>query len=157
MVPKSKSKTRPKKKNGRPSPYIDPQQLHRLCAKQCTDEDLAACFGVSTKTIQRRKLDKHRLQVVEQIRDDKGAVLGESVFRGTFAEIMERGRALGRVSVRSSLFRLMNSKNGIAATIFLAKNLLGYRDVVPERPPSEEDAPVDIVWDTPQAPANDAT
>jgi hypothetical protein len=42
---------------------------------------------------------------------------------------MERARAKGRVSVRRNLFRLANAGN-IAAAIFLAKNLLGYRDVV---------------------------
>jgi hypothetical protein len=42
---------------------------------------------------------------------------------------MERARAKGRVSVRRSLFRLAANGN-IAAAIFLAKNLLGYRDVV---------------------------
>jgi hypothetical protein len=42
---------------------------------------------------------------------------------------MERARAKGRVSVRRSLFR-MAAANNVAAAIFLAKNLLGYRDVV---------------------------
>ena len=42
---------------------------------------------------------------------------------------MEHGRAKGRVSVRRSLFRLAQRGN-VAAAIFLAKNLLGYRDVV---------------------------
>jgi hypothetical protein len=42
---------------------------------------------------------------------------------------MDRAKAKGRVSVRRSLFRLAAAGN-IAAAIFLAKNLLGYRDVV---------------------------
>ena len=44
------------------------------------------------------------------------------------AEIMDRARAKGRVSVRRSLFR-MAAANNVAAAIFLAKNLLGYKDV----------------------------
>jgi len=42
---------------------------------------------------------------------------------------MERAKAKGRVSVRRNLFRLASGGN-VAAAIFLAKNLLGYRDVV---------------------------
>src|SRR5689334_24434388 len=72
---------------------------------QCTDEEVAAFFGVSTRTIERRRS-------VEK-----------------FREIMDQGRAKGRVSVRRNLFRLANAGN-VAAAIFLSKNLLGYRDVV---------------------------
>src|SRR5207237_4366466 len=72
---------------------------------QCTDEEVGAFFGVSTRTIERRRK-------VEKFRD-----------------IMDQGRAKGRVSVRRSLFKLANAGN-IAAAIFLSKNLLGYKDVV---------------------------
>jgi hypothetical protein len=81
------------------------RELEKLCGMQCTDEEIAAFFGVSTRTIVRRR----RVQ--------------------KFNEIMENARAKGRVSVRRSLFKLANAGN-IAAAIFLAKNLLGYRDVV---------------------------
>jgi hypothetical protein len=84
---------------------IDLAELEKLCGMQCTDEEVAAFFGVSTRTIVRRR----RVQ--------------------KFNEIMENARAKGRVSVRRSLFRLANAGN-IAAAIFLAKNLLCYRDVV---------------------------
>jgi hypothetical protein len=40
---------------------------------------------------------------------------------------MERGKAKGRVSLRRNLFRLANAGN-VAASIFLSKNLLGYKD-----------------------------
>jgi len=39
------------------------------------------------------------------------------------------GHAKGRISVRWHLFR-QAAGNNLAAAIFLAKNLLGYRDVV---------------------------
>jgi len=89
----------------RPKVKIDLAELEKLCGMQCTDEEIAAFFGISTRTIVRR--------------------------RGVqkFNEIMENARAKGRVSVRRNLFRLANAGN-IAAAIFLAKNLLGYRDVV---------------------------
>ena len=89
----------------RPEAKIDLGELEKLCTMQCTDEEVAAFFGVSTRTVERRRQNKQ------------------------FSEIMDRARAKGRVSVRRNLFRLSNAGN-IAATIFLSKNLLGYRDVV---------------------------
>ena len=41
-------------------------------------------------------------------------------------------RPKGRVSLRRNLWKLANNGN-VAACIFLAKNLLGYRDVVNTR------------------------
>jgi hypothetical protein len=84
---------------------IDLAELEKLCVLQCTDQEIAAFFGVSTRTIVRRR----RVQ--------------------KFNEIMENARAKGRVSVRRALFKLANAGN-VAAAIFLSKNLLGYRDVV---------------------------
>jgi len=46
-----------------------------------------------------------------------------------FRDIMDQGRVKGRVSVRRHLFRLAAAGN-VAAAIFLAKNLLGYKDIV---------------------------
>jgi hypothetical protein len=89
----------------RPKAEIDLVELEKLCGMQCTDEEIAAFFGVSTRTIERRRQAKQ------------------------FGEIMDRAKAKGRVSVRRSLFRLAAGGN-IAAAIFLAKNLLGYRDVL---------------------------
>jgi hypothetical protein len=89
----------------RPEAKIDPVELEKLCAMQCTDEEIAAFFGVSTRTIERRRKVKK------------------------FNEVMESARAKGRVSVRRALFRLANNGQ-IAAAIFLSKNLLGYKDYV---------------------------
>src|SRR4051812_45265120 len=89
----------------RPEAKIDLAELEKLAGMQCTNEEIAAFFGVSTRTIERR-------------------CRGE-----TFRDAIEQGRAKGRVSVRRSLFKLANAGN-VAAAIFLSKNLLGYRDVV---------------------------
>jgi len=89
----------------RPKTKIDLEELGKLCGLQATNEEIAAFFGVSAKTIERRReLPK-------------------------FREMMDQARAKGRVSVRRNLFKLANGGN-VAAAIFLAKNLLGYRDVV---------------------------
>src|SRR4051812_49206899 len=89
----------------RPETQIDLAELEKLCGMQCTDEEIAAFFGVSTRTIERRR----KIQ--------------------RFGEVMDRAKAKGRVSVRRSLFKLAAAGN-VAAAIFLSKNLLGYRDVV---------------------------
>ena len=68
-------------------------------------KEIAAFFGVSSRTIVRRRLVPK------------------------FREIMDQARAKGRISVRRSLFKLAAAGN-VAASIFLSKNLLGYKDVV---------------------------
>lgn len=88
----------------RPKVKIDLAELEKLCSLQCGDEELAAFFEVSVRTILRRR------QVPK------------------FREVMERGRARGKVSLRRYLWKLAANGN-VAACIFLSKNLLGYRDV----------------------------
>lgn len=100
---------------------IDLTELEKLCSLQCTDEEIAAWFGTTTKTLQRRrKRDKQ------------------------FAEIMDNARQKGKVSVRRNLFKLANDGN-VGAAIFLAKNLLGYRDQVEHAHLGPENGPVRIV------------
>jgi hypothetical protein len=89
----------------RPEAKIDLAELEKLCGMQCTDEEIAAFFGVSSRTISRRRKVQR------------------------FNDIMEHAKAKGRVSVRRSLFKLAGAGN-VAAAIFLSKNILGYRDVV---------------------------
>ena len=103
----------------RPESKIDLVELEKLCGMQCTDEEVAAFFGVSTRTIERRRR-------VER-------------FRG----VMERAKAKGRVSVRRNLFRLASGGN-VAAAIFLAKNLLGYRDVLSNEHSGPNGGPIPI-------------
>src|SRR6266849_512343 len=62
-------------------------------------------------------------------------------FDVSFREIMDRGRAKGRVSVRRALFRLAAAGN-IAAAIFLAKNLLGYKDFVSNEHSGPDGTPI---------------
>jgi len=89
----------------RPQVKIDLGELEKLGGLQCTIDEIAAFFGVSSRTIERRcKMLK-------------------------FREIIDNARAKGRVSVRRSLFKLANQGN-VAAAIFLSKNLLGYKDVI---------------------------
>jgi IS30 family transposase len=88
-----------------PTKTIDLEEVKKLAQMQCTDEEIAAWFGVSRSTIARRKRKKD------------------------FREIIDNGMAQGRISVRRHLFKESQDGN-VAATIFLAKNLLGYRNVL---------------------------
>jgi hypothetical protein len=103
----------------RPKVNIDLTELEKLCGMQCTDEEIAAFFGVSTKTIERRR----------------------KVSR--FREIMDQAKAKGRISVRRSLFRQANSGN-VAASIFLSKNLLGYKDIVSNEHSGPDGNPIQL-------------
>lgn len=103
----------------RPKSTIDLDELERLCAMQCTDEEIAAFLGVSTRTIERRRK------------------------MPSFREAMERGKAKGRLSVRRNLFRLATNGN-LGANIFLAKNLLGYKDVVSNEHTGPERGPIQL-------------
>ena len=42
-------------KTGRPEAEMDMEELEKLCAMQCTDEEIAAWFNVSSRTIERRR------------------------------------------------------------------------------------------------------
>src|SRR5882724_4442904 len=90
---------------GRKRIEIALDEVERLASLQCTEDELAAYFGVSPRTIQRRAQQP------------------------AFADAIVRGRSKGRLSVRRFLFA-QAAKGQIAAVIFLAKNILGYRDVV---------------------------
>lgn len=103
----------------RPKAKIDMVELEKLCSMQCTDEEIAAWFGISTRTVERRRTI------------------------AKFGEVMNNARAKGRVSVRRSLFKLAAAGN-IAAAIFLAKNILGYRDVVRNEQTGADGGPISI-------------
>jgi hypothetical protein len=90
---------------GRKKLSIDLEELEKLCALQCSEEEIAAWFGVKARTVERRRQKD-----------------------SAFAATVERGRAKGRISLRRTLFS-QAGKGSAAASIFLAKNLLGYRDV----------------------------
>jgi hypothetical protein len=90
---------------GRKPVRINLAELEKLGALQCTDEEIASFFGVSVRTVERRRR------------------------KPAFAKAIERGKAKGRLSLRRSLWALA-VKGNLGANIFLAKNLLGYRNVV---------------------------
>jgi hypothetical protein len=104
---------------GRKAVKINLAELEKLCGLQCTDAETASFFAVSTRTIERRKKQP------------------------AFAEAMERGKARGRLSLRRNLWGLA-AKGNPAANIFLAKNLLGYKDYFSNEHSGPGGAPIAI-------------
>ena len=87
---------------------IDSVELEKLCAMQATDEEIAAWFGVSTRTIERRrKVQK-------------------------FADAMDRGRAKGRLSMRRMQMKLLEAGNATMG-VWLGKQYLGQTDQLEHR------------------------
>lgn len=105
-----------------PNPYGGPPKelnhelIKQLCAMQSTDVEIAACCGVSTDTLQRRK------------RDDPN-----------FAQMMHDARQTGKASVRRTLYMQAASGQNAAFTMFWAKNHLGMADKPEDTGPIPQD------------------
>jgi len=84
---------------------IDLAELEKLSMMQATDEEIAAWFGVTTRTIERRRKKKK------------------------FAEVMDRGKAKGRISVRRMQMKLLEQGNATMG-VWLGKNILGQVDEI---------------------------
>jgi hypothetical protein len=91
---------------GRKPLEIDLEQLEKLASLQCTDRELAAYFRCTTRTIEKRRKEP------------------------AFKEALERGKALGQISVRRAQMRLLEAGNA-TMSVWLGKQLLGQRDVTP--------------------------
>jgi hypothetical protein len=89
---------------GRPRIDIDLGQLEQLCQLNCTIDEIAAVFDCTRKTIERRMSEDEQ-----------------------FAQIIDKGRSMGKISVRREQFRIMQGGNASMA-IWLGKQLLGQRD-----------------------------
>ena len=104
---------------GRKRVKVDMAEVEKLCALNCTDAEIAGFIGVSLRTFARRKQQP------------------------AFAEAMERGRSKGKLTLRRSLWNLA-MKGNPAANIFLAKNLLGMRDVMSNEHSGPDGGPISI-------------
>jgi hypothetical protein len=105
--------------SGRKAVNINLAELEKLSMIQCTDQEIACFFEVDVRTIERRKK------------------------KPAFAAVLERGRAKGRVSVRRMLYA-QAAKGSVAAQIFLAKNLLGYKDYRSNEHSGPEGGPIAV-------------
>jgi hypothetical protein len=80
-------------------------ELEKLAALQCSDEEIAGWFGVSTRTIERRR---------------KSPV---------FVETICRGKARGRISLRRAQLKILEQGNATMG-IWLGKQYLGQSDQI---------------------------
>lgn len=91
--------------NGRPKKEIDKNEFEKLCALQCTLNEICAWFHVEDDTLNR------------WCRETYGK---------TFSDVFKEKRGIGQVSLRRSQFQ-MAEKNPTMA-IWLGKQYLGQRD-----------------------------
>jgi len=84
---------------------IDLVELEKLCGLQCTDQEIAHWFGVTERTISRRRKIKK------------------------FNDVMERGKARGRISVRRMQMKLLENGNATMG-VWLGKQYLGQTDEI---------------------------
>ena len=94
-------------KMGRPRIEIDPKELKQLARLQCTMKEVAAFFGCSVDTIERRFNEDEELR-----------------------QIWEDGKGMGMISLRRKQFQILEEKNDTTMAIWLGKNILGQRDKV---------------------------
>lgn len=90
---------------GRPPIKIDEDQFNKLCALQCTEEEIAAWFHCSVDTLNR---------------------WCKQMFDTTFAETFKEKSQFGKTSLRRFQFKLAEKNTAMA--IFLGKNWLGQTD-----------------------------
>ncbi len=84
---------------------IDLSELEKLSMLHCTDQELADWFGVTTRTIERRRNEPE------------------------FAAVMERGKSKGKITLRRAQMKLVEQGNAVMS-IFLGKQWLGQVDQV---------------------------
>ena len=100
-----KAAEKPKNKGGRPRIVIDQELFEKLCALQCTLDEIAGVLSCSADTVERWCVRTY----------------GES-----FAESFKKHSAEGKMSLRRMQFRL--AEKSAAMAIWLGKQYLGQRD-----------------------------
>jgi hypothetical protein len=102
---------------GRPKAEIKYEELEKLCFMQATDEEIAAWFGVSAKTIQRLKKQE------------------------PYGAAFETGAAKGRVSIKRAQFQAAMGGN-ITMLIWLGKIVLGQKETIANEHSGKDGAPL---------------
>lgn len=99
-------------KMGRPQIEIDREQFEKLCALQCTEEEIASWFHCSVDTIERWCKRTYK-EVFPEINP-------------TFAEVYKNFSVDGKISLRRYQFKM--AEKNVAMAIWLGKQWLGQRD-----------------------------
>jgi hypothetical protein len=93
-------------KMGRPKKEIDFKELEKLCALQCSEQEICDWFDITPKTLQKR------------VKEFSGE---------TFSQFFRHKRTSGKIALRRNMLKMSEKHPSMA--IFLAKNWLGMRDV----------------------------
>ena len=109
-------------RGGRPPKTIDAEQLRKMRALQMTEEEIAAVFNVSTRTLARRI----------KVEPWKGA--------------WELGRSEGHASLRRLQWQHAQMPNsaGVAMTIHLSKHWLGETDKAALELTGKDGGPIEV-------------
>ncbi|MBU2177639.1 MAG: hypothetical protein KJ556_21310 [Gammaproteobacteria bacterium] len=106
-------KTKPRKRDpkeaskmGRPKIEIDWTEFDKLCAIQCTEEEIAAWFKCTVDTLNARCKGK---------------------YKQTFSEVYAQKRQAGHTSIRRNQFKRMQDGSD-TMLIWLGKQYLGQQD-----------------------------
>lgn len=94
---------------------IDQEQFEKLCALQCTKEEIAGWFDCSGDTIEN---------------------WCKAVYEENFSAVFAKKRGPGKISLRRAQWRL--AEKSAAMAIFLGKNYLGQSDSVTVTSPQTE-------------------
>lgn len=92
---------------GRPKIEIDPVQFEKLCAIQCTKEEVASWFGCSEDTIEK---------------------FCARQYKETFTAVYKRHSGKGKVSLRRNQFKL--AETNVTMAIWLGKQYLGQTEQI---------------------------
>lgn len=107
---------------GRPKKEISKDQFEKLCALQCTKEEICSFLEVSDKLI------------------DKFC---KETYKRSFSEVFAEKREVGKISLRRNQWKL--SEKSAAMAIFLGKNYLGQTDKVQVTDEREDDGFIDAL------------
>lgn len=91
---------------GRPMKQIDKVQFEKLCALQCTEEEICGFLDVTDKTLEK---------------------WCQKEYKAHFSEVFRQKRGVGKVSLRRSQWRLAEKNANMA--IWLGKQYLGQKDM----------------------------
>lgn len=108
-------------KRGPKQTQIDWVNFDKLCAMQCTLEEISSYFDVSEDTVERC------------VKRDK---------KMKFAEYFRQKSKKGHISLRRRMYEIAQTGN-VTMLIWLSKNWLGYKDKIEQNvPPPISDRPL---------------
>lgn len=107
-------------RTGRPRAEIDRIQFEKLCALQCTHEEICAWFDISPKTLES---------------------FCKRTYGVTFSKVFAQKRGIGKISLRRAQFKL--AENNANMAIWLGKQYLDQTDRPRETETTQEATPAD--------------